>query len=290
MSPINVQSNTSPKYVQTTTMNGMCPDLVLKSSNSICFHVHTHVLNSASSNNFKGLAVASNGSIINLTEDSQVLIVILDIIYRSTSAAVDFSPPFSFDILAAAISCLPVYGIDIQAQLDSDRFDTDADVHPLPIFQALHAHATTHALELYILAAQHNMEALAVVASAHLVGFQLVELTDEQAELMGPRFLRRLMLMQTQREEALKRILLQTPYPHPTTPECDALDQKTLTRAWTLTAAYFAWDIQADLPSVALERLLGPLAGHVSCEQCKRSIREQVARIVFEWEAVKGTI
>ncbi|KAJ3783146.1 hypothetical protein GGU10DRAFT_361664 [Lentinula aff. detonsa] len=287
MSSVHAISITSPKYVQTTIINGICPDLALKSSDSILFYVHTNLLNSVSSNKFQGHAYANNGTIVNLIEDSQVLTVILDIMYRRPSAAVDFAPPFSFDILAAAISHLSAYGVDIQALVS---LNSDVNALAQPILQALQAHAPTNALPLYVLAAQHNMEALAVAASTYLVGFQLVELTDEQAEAMGPHYLRRLMLMQTQREEALKRILLQPPYPHSSTPECDVLDQKALTRVWALTAASFAWDIRADLPSTALEGLLGQLAGHISCGLCKQSIREQVTRIVAEWEAVKGTI
>lgn len=45
--------------------------------------------------------------------------------------------------------------------------------------------------------------------------------------------------------------------------------------------------LSLDLPSTALERILSSLAGYVSCEQCKSSIEEQVARIIIEWESVK---
>lgn len=276
----------SSKYVPTTNISGILPDLVIKSSDSILFHVHTKVLNSISSNHFGGYGTPSHSAVTAL-EDSKILTIVLDIIYRNPNAAIDFAPPFPFDQLASAISRLPVYGVDPQVQLDSNTSNA-ATAHP--IYRALLAHATTHALELYILAAQHKMESLAVAASTYLVGFHIADLNDEQAEAMGPRYLRRLILMQSRRESMLKRILLQPPYPHPSTPDCDVLDQKMLTKAWTLCAAYFVWDIRADLPSAALENLLGPLAGHVSCELCKRLIREQVTKIVGEWEAVKGTI
>ncbi|KIK54984.1 hypothetical protein GYMLUDRAFT_48186 [Collybiopsis luxurians FD-317 M1] len=294
-----VPFDTLPRYTRVGSINGMPPpDLVLKSSDSVLFHVHTEQLNSASRNNFGALAVP-NGAMnpVAVSEDHKILTIILDIIYRKPSAALDYSPPFPFDTLAAAISRLPVYGIDLHAQLDLNNSngavadtDTDKSSPAHPMFQALHAHATTHALQLYILAAQNNMEALAVAASTYLVGLQMEDLTDEDAEAMGSRYLHRLILLQLRREEALKKILLQPPYPHRETPDCDVLDQKALLRAWVLFAAYFAWQIRPDLPSAALENLLAPLAGHVSCELCKRSIREQVTKIVHEWEAVKATI
>ncbi|KAJ3899671.1 hypothetical protein F5879DRAFT_976136 [Lentinula edodes] len=290
MSSLQVVSNSSPKYAQTNSLNGIPPNLVLKSSDSELFYVHTHRLNSASTNKFQGRTAATNDSVVDVPENSQILTIILDIIYRNASAAEDFAPPFPFDILAAAISRLPVYGVDVQAQLNLDRFNVDPTVPAQPIFQALYSHAMTHPLQLYILAAHYNLESLAIAASSHLLGLHITELTDEQAEVMGPVYLRRLILMQTQREEALKKILLQPPYPHPSTPECDVLNQKTLTRAWPVIAANFAWDIRADLPSTALERILSSLAGYVSCEQCKSSIEEQVARIIIEWESVKVTI
>ncbi|KAJ3760390.1 hypothetical protein EV360DRAFT_39914, partial [Lentinula raphanica] len=267
--------------------NGLPPDLVLKSCDSMLFHVHTPLLNSISTNDFQGYANVRNGAIVNLTEDAQMLTIILDIIYCKPSAAVEFAPPFSFDVLAAAVNRLSLYGVNIQCQQKTTKPDEQTHAFMQPISRALQAHASAHALALYVLAARYSMEDLAVAASTYLTGFQLTDLTDEQAEAMGPHYLRRLMLMQTQREEALKRILLQPPYPHPSTPDCGVLDHKALTRVWTLAAASFAWDIRADLPSTALERLLGQLAGHVSCELCKRSIREQVARIVSEWEGVK---
>ncbi|KAJ3872869.1 hypothetical protein F5051DRAFT_420527 [Lentinula edodes] len=290
MSPLQVASNSSPKYAQTNNLNGIPPNLVLKSSDSELFYVHTHRLNSASTNKFQGHTAATNDSVVDVPENSQILTIILDIIYRNTSAAEDFASPFPFDVLAAAISRLPVYGVDIQAQLNLDRSNVDPTVPAQPVFQALHSHAMSHPLQLYILAAQYNLESLAIAASPYLLGLHITELTDEQAEAMGPVYLRRLILMQIQREEALKKILLQPPYPHPATPECDILNQKTLTRAWSVIAANFAWDIRADLPSAALERLLSSLSGYVSCGQCKSSIEEQAARIITEWESVKVTI
>ncbi|KAJ3808572.1 hypothetical protein F5876DRAFT_78608 [Lentinula aff. lateritia] len=290
MSHLQVVSNTSSKYVQTTNLNGIRPDLALKSSDSVLFYVHTNLLNSSSTNKFQGHTIPTNASVVNVPENSQILTIILDIIYRNASAAQDFAPPFPFDILVVAISRLSVYGVDVQAQLNLDRFNGDSTVPTQPVLQALYSHAMTHPLQLYILAAHYNLESLAIAASSHLLGLHITELTDEQAEAMGPVYLRRLILMQTQREEALKKILLRPPYPHPSTPDCDVLNQKILTRAWPVIATNFAWDIRADMPSTALERILSSLAGYVSCQQCKSSIEEQVARIIIEWESVKVTI
>ncbi|KAF9067072.1 hypothetical protein BDP27DRAFT_1296642 [Rhodocollybia butyracea] len=273
----NLHQDASQRYV--SILGGTRADLILKSRDSVLFHVHTKVLSASSTNNFRGLAVAKSFSI---EEHSENLRIILDIVYRNPSAAVDYAPPFAFNRLAEAIGRLSVYGVSLQTQLQQ------APKHP--ILQALCPHAATHALQLYILAAKNNVEALAVVASTYLVGLQIADITDEHAEAMGPSYLRRLLMLRIQREESLKKILLQPPYPHPLTPDCDVLDQKALTRSWTLSAAYFAWDIRADLPPTALETLLGPLAGHVTCDQCKRSIAAQVAKIMAEWEAVKGSI
>jgi hypothetical protein len=155
------------------------------------------VINSVSKNYFGGY-VSSGSPFTSVDDDSEILTIILDIIYRNPNVAVNFAPPFAFDKLATAIGRLSVFGVDFRTQsISLPTVNTNA---PRPIFSALLAHASTNPLELYILAAQHNLESLAVAASTYLVGFHIADLDDEQTEAMCPRYLRRLILMQTRRE------------------------------------------------------------------------------------------
>ena len=65
---------------------------------------------------------------------------------------------------------------------------------------------------------------------------------------MGPVYLKRLFFLHFGRIDALKRVLLPPPHPHPPTQHCDFTEQKHLTRAWALASAYFAWDARPGQP------------------------------------------
>lgn len=97
---------------------------------------------------------------------------------------------------------------------------------------------------MYALAASHDLEQLAIPISSHLLGFHLPDLSDTIAAKMSSIYLKRLFALHLNRLDALKDLLLRPPPPHALTPtsECDATEQKKLTRAWALATAHLAWD------------------------------------------------
>jgi len=166
--------------------------------------------------------------VISLPDDSEVLNVILHTIYEMSCA--QYSP--SFDILVTAVNRLLAYGI-----MPKTRIAPSA-----PLFSLLLSYAPLHPLDLYALAATHDLYDLAVSTSSHLLSFPLASLTDEMAGRIGPVYLKRLFFLHFGRSDALKRVLLPPPHPHAPTPDCDFTEQKKLTRAWALASAYLAWD------------------------------------------------
>ncbi|KAJ3546166.1 hypothetical protein NMY22_g2162 [Coprinellus aureogranulatus] len=124
-------------------------------------------------------------------------------------------------------------------------------------------------------------------ASSHLLGFPLFSLTDEMAERIGPVYLKRLFFLHFGRSDALKRVLLPPPQPHPPTHNCDFNEQKKLTRAWALASAYLAWEARPDLSTSTMESALRPLADHLTCEQCQAALRERIKNLVVQWSVVK---
>lgn len=170
---------------------------------------------------------------VNVPETSAVLNVILHTIYDMSCA--HYSP--SYEVLATAVERLPFYGISPMSRI----------LPTSPLYTLLLSHAPLHPLELYALAASFELDALAVAVSSHLLGIHLSSITDELARRMGPIYLKRLFFLHFGRSEALKRILLPPPHPHPPTPMCDFVEQKKLTRAWALASAYFAWDARPGL-------------------------------------------
>lgn len=211
------------------------PDLVLLSSDSVFFYVHNHVLLAASDNNFNSLLPPSQkeksgpmGHVVLVPESSTVLNVVLHAVYDSSCS--HYSP--SFESLAAALNSMTTYGISLRTHVAATT----------PLYTLLLSLAPIYPLELYALAATYDLYDLAVPTSAYLLSFSLASLTDEMAERIGPKYLKRLFFLHFGRADALKRLLLPPPHPHPPTTACDYSEQKKLTRAWALASAYLAWD------------------------------------------------
>lgn len=170
------------------------------------------------------------GQVVPLPEPSSTLNVVLHVIYNLSPA--HYSP--TLETLCAAVDALASFGVPVA------RHCTAAT----PIYALILAHAPIAPVDVYALAASHDMYELAVPASAHLLGFSLANLSDEDAARMGPLYLKRLFFLHLGRVEALKRLLLPPPHPHAPTAECDFTEQKKLTRAWALASAYLAWDVR----------------------------------------------
>jgi hypothetical protein len=216
-------------------IDSLPPDLVMLSSDSVFFYVHSHVIMVASDNSFGSLITPALSvgkdqmtPLISVPESSTVLNIILHCIYEISCAHYCHS----FDALRTAINAMPCYGISVKTRIIPSN----------PLFNLLLSHAPLHPLDLYALAASHDLYDVTVSTSPHLLSFSLATLTDEMAERIGAVYLKRLFFLHFGRVDALKRLLLSPPHPHAPTQWCDFAEQKKLTRAWALASAYLAWD------------------------------------------------
>ncbi|EIW80262.1 hypothetical protein CONPUDRAFT_105225 [Coniophora puteana RWD-64-598 SS2] len=259
------------------------PDLIIISSDSIFFYVESIMLLSASSNAFGALFAlpakhpgSDAGPIVVAQEHSAILDVILHTIYNMSCS--HHNP--SFDSLSAAVMAFPKYGLSTTRYI----------VPSTPLYTLLLSHAPLRPLQLYALAAQYDLHDLAVPTSSHLLSFSLPSLTDDMADRIGSRYLRRLFFLHLGRTDALKRILLQPPHPHAPSPTCSFEDQNRVSRAWALASAYLAWDARPDLSTAALQAALGPLGEKVRCSLCREGLQERLKNVITEWIIVKRTI
>ncbi|KAJ7676637.1 hypothetical protein DFH06DRAFT_1168712 [Mycena polygramma] len=258
------------------------PDIALLSKDSVYFYVHSDVLLDATDNGFRAMLLihfadkSASPSMLHVPEPSSALNVILHAIYNISCA--HYSP--TFETLASAVDSMPIYGINPKAAI----------LPSTPLFTLLLSHAPLFPLELYALAAHHDIFELAVPTSSHLLGFPLSRVSNEMAQRMGAIYLKRLIFLQLGRAEALKRVLGPLPDQHPPTPACDISSQKQLSRAWALATAGLAWDIRPDMSTHSLELALRPLADHLSCELCKSALNNRVAHLIVQWATVKRTI
>lgn len=213
-------------------LHSLPPDIVLLSSDAVFFYVHSHILLQVSDNSFHSFLSQSTSSdpetIVEIPETSTVLNIILHAIYEISCS--HYSP--SLSNLVNAVTQLPYYGIHPKSHITPST----------PLYSLLLSYAPLYPIELYALAASFDLYDLAVLISSHLLSFPLSSLTDDMAENIGPVYLKRLFFLHFGRIDALKRVLLPPPLPHPPTQSCDFADQKKVTRAWALASAYLAWD------------------------------------------------
>lgn len=258
------------------------PDIVLLSADAVHFYVHSSVLVSLSKNNWASLLLAPQSDnpetlpFVQLQESSTLVNILLHTIYDLS--CVQFSPTIH-DIIAA-VDVMPYYG------LLPKRIITPSH----PTFSLLLAQAPLYPIDVFALAAHHEIHDLAVTCSSHLLSFSLPSLSDELATRIGAVYLKRLFFLHFGRMDALRRILLPPPHPHPATAECDFTEQKKLTRAWALAAAYLAWDARPDLSAGSIEAALRPLGDSLSCPHCQKALNDRIRNLIVQWTVIRRTI
>jgi hypothetical protein len=233
--PIPAPNPPSPPTVSISTAfppgaakDGSVPDVIIVSSDGVFFYAHTHLLLAASTDGFSGHLLGAPTVPILFGEPAAVLNLVLHAVYNLPCA--QYSP--SFAELDAAVAALSTYGIAPAGALAPGA----------PLGQALRTLAPLHPLDVYTLAASHDALELAKTASTHLLSFPLSTLTDETAERMGGPYAKKLFFLHLGRVEALKRLLVDPPASHAPTARCGFEEQKGLTRAWALAAAYVSWE------------------------------------------------
>jgi hypothetical protein len=216
-------------------------DLIILSSDSVFFYVHTLKLLAVSTNGFNSLLPLEEkghpegaGNILPLHHDSVVLNILLHTIYNMS--AVHYAP--APEAVIAVVETLEKYGMSVQTYL----------APPSPLCTLFLGTAPQAAIEFYAISGAYDLPHLAIPISSLLLSYSLASLSNELAVKMGPLYLKRLFFLHLGRVEALKRLLLPPPQPHVPTANCDFTDQKKLTRAWALASAYLAWDARPGKP------------------------------------------
>lgn len=215
------------------------PDLMLMSPDSVLFYVHSSIIYLPSCNDQSRPilpltppqeAYSEDGQksvIISVPESSEILNIILHAAYNMSCA--QYFP--SFDTLVIAVNSLSTYGLDVRNILSTT-----------PFYDVLLSNALTSPLELYALAAHHDLYDLAVATSPHLLSLSLSTITDAVCESMGPVYLKRLFFLHLGRCDALRRVLQPLPHPHPQTPTCGVNEQRKLALALEMASTYLVWD------------------------------------------------
>lgn len=210
------------------------PNTLFSSSDGVIFYVNAQTIHDTCPTAFRQPLAAPlsdpkfRDQIIHLDIASHELNIILHTLYGTSPAA--HSPDFK--TLIAAVDRMPSYSIPPKTYV----------VPTSPLYTLLLSQAPLHPMDVYALAAHHNLHELAVSTSSHLLSYDVTTMSDDVAVRVGPIYLKKLMLLHAGRFSSLKAILLRPPHPHPPTRQCSFEDQRKLIRAWALTSAYFAWE------------------------------------------------
>ncbi|RPD58768.1 hypothetical protein L226DRAFT_526905 [Lentinus tigrinus ALCF2SS1-7] len=292
-SPDDASGNTivsiSTTFHPASTIHPTRPDTIFLSSDSVFFYVQAAVVLAKSTNNWNGLlqpAAAPSThpgpesldgpKIIPCPEPAAVLNIVLHVAYGLSCAS--YKP--TIDDLSAAVDAMATYGLPPKEHIAPST----------PLYALILSQAPIKPIAAYALAAAHNLHSLAVPISSHLLSYPLQSLPEDLAEKIGPLYLKRLFFLHLGRLDALRRLLLPPPHPHPPTDQCGFADQKSLTRAWALASAYLAWDSRPDLPASAIEAAFLPLADRLPCQLCKQSLVDRVKQVIVQWSMVKRSI
>lgn len=210
-------------------LDGTYPDIGFLTRDALLFYSHSAHLRAISRNAFDGLldaeGIQATGDIkiVAVTEDAELFNVVLLTVYGLPCD--QFQP--SLDTLLGAVQVLKTYGMSL------DRFVGLST----PLFDLISIESPRRPLEVFLTATENGLEALAVATSSRLLSFPITDITDEIVDRMGPRYLRRFVMLQWSRILFLNKLLLDAPKLHPDLDNCGFVQQRRLRDAWSLAAA-----------------------------------------------------
>ncbi|KAH6885659.1 hypothetical protein BKA70DRAFT_1494947 [Coprinopsis sp. MPI-PUGE-AT-0042] len=261
------------------------PNCAVKSSDGVLFYINANVLTSAGALNFPSTPIedgrtVTHGPIAQVPETSPTLTVILCAVY---GIPCDSTTP-SIEDISTAIDRMPLNGLRPKALIQKGS----------PLYLLLITrYVPIRALTVYAIAAQHDIEALAQDASAHLLGLEVDDIDDLSTVKMGSMYFMRLVLLNTNRVKALKRIVLETnPAFHTLDKEggCTKEKQEEMRSHWVRTMTQLTWEVKSDISPSTIREACRLAAEDVPCGMCKKAWDDCVEEVVVQWVQVKNTI
>ncbi|KAF5326740.1 hypothetical protein D9619_004686 [Psilocybe cf. subviscida] len=180
-------------------------DALLFSSDGVFFCVHLETIHRHCPEAFRSfLDESSNSQLANpimLDCPSEELNIILHALYDMSLDAYRPSP----DTIATAIDIMPRLGVTVNRV-----------VYPgCALYEYILTYTPIRPLEVYAMAAHHDVHSLAVYASAYLLNMEILSVSEDASTRMGPLYFLKLVRLHMARSDALKASLLVAPPAHP---------------------------------------------------------------------------
>jgi len=258
------------------------PDIIFLSADVAMFYVHRDRIASSSPRWASMVPTtcerASAGSLpmVTLPENSVVLDVMLRAIYQLSDP--QHNP--AIETIVSAVDALEKYGVRIKTLFEPTS----------QLFKLVLRHAPLRPLETYAFAAQHGLEALAVLVSPYLLSVDISSISDDTAIQIGPIYFKRLIVLQHSRLTSLRGIIYSPPYPHPPMAKCDLFSRTAVSRAWNLASAQLLIMGKADLSTSDIQAILGSLANSIQCPMCAEGLNNRVREVTSQWLLLDRTI
>uniref|UniRef100_D8Q5P7 BTB domain-containing protein n=2 Tax=Schizophyllum commune (strain H4-8 / FGSC 9210) TaxID=578458 RepID=D8Q5P7_SCHCM len=258
------------------------PDVELVSSDNVHFSVRSDVLRRASFNDFAGALqsiprrISSELPRLHVPDTAGVLNILLHASYGTSP--IPFTP--SCSTLVEVVRRMPTYGLDPQAYVGYGSV----------LFECIRPYAAVAPMEVYALAAAHDLLALAQVASTYLLSYPLQCITEAQARLIGAAYLERLVRLHRTRLATLHELLRCPPEFHAETAGCSFAAQEDMTRAWDGAVEYVMKHARPDIVANTLQQKLEKLKEGMICQECKKVVERRIRDAVVNWTMAPGSI
>ncbi|KAL0945478.1 hypothetical protein HGRIS_000964 [Hohenbuehelia grisea] len=275
------------------------PDLLIQSSDGALFHVHTWILNGASTNAFDGLASKAGSTHLTTAAVSIVdeAASTLDIILRAVYRIREWRQDPSTNALIEAVDCFEKYGLSPASYVSAvpiteggaTRFPSE---NRSPIFDALLSRAHDDALTIYALAGHYDLHDLAVAVSEHLLSLKMSDVDEDLALRMQTTYFMKLLMLHHERQKALKEIVEPPPAVHPPTPGSGSRKHDDIQLKWKMAVANLIWDAD-PIHGLSVSDLEGTLEAALEgehCESCRENFVDRIRDVLVKWECVKTTI
>lgn len=285
----------SPIFHPKIIVDGNRPDIVFLTSDQLLFYAHRHYLKPISQNAFGGLLNAKhaprNGlTLLPVAQSHKSFDLALRVIYNIPYA----NERYELETLLKVLQILKTYGFPL------DQYTSP----PSPFYSALIAEAPSNPLEVFVVAAENKLDALAAVSSSFLLSLDISSISDAMAIRMGPIYLRNLVGLHDHRLSVLRGLLCDPPKPHSDPSASSITGHKELQVAWYMAVAGFVGDLRpgehreasqlrfrrltlramSDFPVDVLQA--GLLSGEqdLGCNECKEQFHAKITSVVSRWK------
>ncbi|KAK7052856.1 hypothetical protein VNI00_004175 [Paramarasmius palmivorus] len=285
--PVTIQTPVSANFGPNALTRPVA-DVILLSKDSVSFYVDEYSLLLFSTNNFNGLLpILDQGPedrLIFLHDlHSSKLDIALQAIYKIPATSVSATGGGNLEeleLLARGVGWLATFGIPARLVV-------------LPythIFDRILSFAPLYPLVSYAIAGHHELEELAIAVSPHTLPVELSNVTEELAEQMGVKYLRRLFRLQLDRQDILMGLLRPEPEIHTPTQQCSLEDQRVLKTKWDMAISSLVRVVRADTTTNLIREVVTTFTSDVACENCLRARDTRLNTILTEWSMSLRTI